>query len=55
MAWSGCLELLKHMGSFTVQSVHQIMPGSDIVVTAPERAHTCGTGLEACCFVSRFG
>ena len=53
MAWSGYIELLKHMVSFTVQSVHKTRPGRDRTVTAPEMARTGGTGLGACCFVSR--
>ena len=55
MAWPGYLELLKHMVSFAVHSVHKTRPGRDRTVTAPETARTGGTGLGACCFVSRFG
>ena len=55
MAWPGYLELLKHMVSFAVHSVHSNRPGRDRTVTAPEMVRTCDTGLGACRSVSGYG
>ncbi len=43
------------MLSFILEFICNSTPKGDRTVTAPEMARTCGTGLEACWVVSRFG